>query len=164
MEHVAIFGIVVNLIIGFWAAFYAYQAYKSYAYPFLQSIVHYTVFCNLGIFVFLIYIYLNTNLPENHMQNRFPFFKDLGFMIATLCEIGMVTSMFRINVRFREKDISPQFKRWILTGIALLVLSYGIRTVLPHQSAFRRWLYLIQVEIYDNFIIFDDIHINIQLI
>lgn len=155
MEHVAVFGIFVNLILGIWVTIYAYQIYKSYTYSFLQPLVHYTFFYNLGIFSLLITVYLNINLPENYMQMRYPFFRDTSFLLITLFEIGMVTSMLRIYLGFKGKDISNQYKSWILIGVIILVLSYPVRIVLLNPGPFRRLLRVIQAEIYDNFIVLE---------
>ena len=155
MEHLVLFGIFINLIIGTWAVVYLYQKHKYYAVSFLQPIVHYTVFYNLGVLSLFIYFYLEINLPENLLQNGSPVYRDIGFLFISLFEIGLVYSMFRIYLRFRERELWPGVRKGVILAVVILILSYGVRVLLPQQSAFYKWLNVIHTGIWDNFMVFE---------
>lgn len=153
MEHLALFGIFINLLIGTWASVYLHQKHKYHGVSFLKPIVHYTIFYNLGVLSLLIYYYLEINLPEDLLENGFPVYRDVGFLFISIFEIGLVYSMFRIFLAFREKELSPRIKKGVMAAVAVLALSYGVRMLLPQHSASYRLLYNIQTEFWDSFMV-----------
>ena len=162
IEHAKIFISIISLMIGTWAVVYAFQMYKSYAFSFLKLIAHYTFLFNLGFLILLITKYIEINLSENFMSNVFPYYKDITELVITLVEIGLITLMLRIFLGFQEKDISPRFKGWVGAGVIILVLSYGIKMILPHASSSSRWFDIVQSAIFSNLIIleFPAVHVK----
>jgi len=146
---------MINLIIGTWAAVYANQMYKSYVSSFLQPIVLYTIMYNLGIFIFLIHLYLKTNLPENFLAEYLPISKDIDLLFVSLFQIGLVYSMLRIYLMFQGRDISSRGKNWVGAVVIVYVLSYGLKVLLSPQAAAYKYLHSFQDIIYENFIVFE---------
>lgn len=140
MEHIKILSAVFNLIIGTWAAVYAYHMYRTYAYPFLQPLVYHIVFYNILILFTLISKYFDINLPENFILNKFSLYEDLGFIFIYLSIIGMTYAMIMVVLRFRGKDILPRFKKWILAGSVILICGLIIKMVLPQKAMVYNWL------------------------
>ena len=155
LEHARIFISIISLMIGTWALVYAFQMYKSYAFSFLKFIVHYTCLFNLGFLILLITKYVEINLSENIVLNVFPHYKDITGLVLTLIEIVLITLMLRIFLGFQEKDILPRFKGWVGAGIIILVLSYGIKMILPHASPSSRWFDIVLSAIFSYLIILE---------
>ena len=130
MDHIVIFGFFFNVLIGVWAVLYIHNIYKTYTYAFLQPITHYTVFYNCGVLVLLILLYLHINLPENFSPDRSPVYMDIFNLLVSLLIIGMIYSMRRIDLGFRDKDVSSRIHRAIVAGSLLLVASYCIKFAL----------------------------------
>lgn len=152
IEHAKIFISIISLMIGTWAVMYAFQMYKSYAFSFLKFIAHYTLLFNLGFLILLITKYIEINLPENFMSNAY---KDITELVLTLVEIGFIILMLRILLGFQDKDISPRFKEWVGAGVVILILSYGVKIILPHAGSSSRWLDIVQSVIFNNLIILE---------
>lgn len=155
IEHAKIFISIISLMIGTWAVVYAFQMYKSYAFSFLKLIAHYTFLSNLGFLILLITKYIEINLSENFMSNVFPYYKDITELVIILIEIGLITLMLKILLVFQEKDISPRFKGWVGAAVIILILSYGIKMILPHASSSYRWFDIVQSAIFSNLIILE---------
>ncbi len=155
MEHLGLLGILVTLIVATWVVIYVYQIQKTYDYFFLKPLLHYCVFYDIAVFSFLITIYFTINFPKNYLQENFPISIELSYLFVALFEIGLVYSMFRVYLGLRDRDLSKRIKTWIFVGVFLLILSFGARmTILPKGSLFN-FLRSIQLNIYDNFLIFE---------
>ena len=140
MDHIVVFGFILNLIIGMWAVIYIHHVHKSYPYPFLQPMAYYTLLYNLGVLCLLVLLYLRINLPEYVRLNRSPISMDIVYLVVSLTIVGMIYSMRSIDLGFQEKEISPRLKVGIALGIAILVLSYFTKSSLPQESVSFGWL------------------------
>ena len=58
MDHLILLIMLFALILGTWAAVYAFQFYKIYGNSFLRFLVHYIFFLNLAVFLYLVSKYL----------------------------------------------------------------------------------------------------------
>ncbi|MBN1273631.1 MAG: helix-turn-helix transcriptional regulator [Candidatus Aminicenantes bacterium] len=154
MEHIGLLGVLINLIVALWVAFFIHQIRKNYTYPFLQPLVHYCVIYALLIFTGLIMLYGTFNLPEDSSLRNIPLLNEGTFLLVTLLEIGLVYSMFRVYLGFKDRDFSEWTKRWLGAGLVFFIISFGIKTVL-HQGSLKRMLNVFYKMVFDNFIVFE---------
>ncbi len=143
MEHIKILSAFVNLMIGTWAAVYAYHMNRTYAYPYLQPLVYHIIFYNILILFALVSRYLNINLPDNFILTRLSLYDDIGFLFIYLSIIGMTYAMIRVVLRFQGKDISPRLKKRIFVGTVIFISGLIIKMILPQQSLTYKWLDLV---------------------
>ena len=145
----------MTLIVATWIAIYVYQIQKAYDYLFLKSLFHYCVFYDIAVFSLLITLYFIINFPKNYLQDNIPVISELSYLFVALFEIGLVYSMFRMYLGLKDRDIPVKIKLWIFVGIALLVLSFGVRLILLPDGTLSTFLRSIQLSIYDNFIVLE---------
>lgn len=155
MEHFGLLVILITLIVATWAAIYVYQIQKTYDYLFLKPVFHYSVFYDIAIFSLMITVYVVINVPKNYFQDNFPFFLDLSYLFVALFEIGLVYSLFRIYLGFKDKEIPVKFRFWIFVGIGVFVLSFGVRLILLPEGSLSRFFRSIQFSIYNNFLVLE---------
>ena len=146
MVHIKILGTIFNLIIGTWAAVYAYHMFRTYAYPFLRPLIHHIVFYNILILFTLVSRYLDTNLPDDFTINRLSLYDDIGFIFIYLAVVGMTYAMIRIILGFRDKVIPAKWNKGIIFGTAILTIGILGIMIFPEKSPIHNWLYLF----YDN--------------
>lgn len=155
MEHLLIFGLIANLIVGTWAIIITRQTARDYLQLYLKSIFQYTVLYNFCILTILVALYSNLNLPKNFLQEHFPAGSEIMELLISLFFIGMVMTMLRIALGFRDKDLSSKARFWIAAVMVMLVLSYIFKFSFPNLKPSLRWLDWIHAEIWDNFLVLE---------
>ena len=140
MEHVKILNAFVNIVIGTWIIFYVYNVYKSYKYSFLLPLVYHVIFYNLLILILLITKYFSLNIPDSFLLKKFPGSEAIITLFYSVFLIGMTFSMFIVILRFFNKSISSNTKKWLITGFIILIVIYCIKIILPHQKDAFRWI------------------------
>ena len=155
MEHIGLLSILFTLIVATWIVIYVYQIQKSYNYLFLKPLFHYCVFYDIAVFGFLITVYFIINFPKNYLLDNFPVLFDLSYLFVALFEIGLVYSMFRVYLGLKDKDIPVKIKYWIFAGVALFVLSFGVRLIFLPEGNLQTIFRSIQLTIYDNFLVLE---------
>lgn len=110
MDHLILLIMLFALILGTWAAVYAFQFYKIYGNSFLRFLVHYIFFLNLAVFLYLVSKYLFINFPESLFTDPKSAFYTIVFLLATLVEIGLIHSYVFVAKRSRQlQQIKPIF-------------------------------------------------------
>ena len=155
MQHVAFFGLILNLIIGSWVTVYTYQIMKTYDSPFLRPLFLHTFFYNLSVLCLLLYIYFNINLPGNIIRDSMPILGEFGVFLVSLAEIGMVYSMHRISQGLRNKTQLQWGRIIIVSGVILYSLSNVFKYLLPHESSLFRFINVVAYEVFDNFLVLE---------
>jgi DNA-binding CsgD family transcriptional regulator len=140
MEHICIFAYFVCLVVGIFAAFYSFQLHKTYRYPFLSHFVNYIVVFNLVIFLYLVIKYASVNFPGPAIADYNSPFYTVMFLAASIGEIGLIYTFFRVCLGLLEKDIPKKANimfsaALILVGISCVV---GITTYMNTGS--NRWI------------------------
>lgn len=148
MEHLLIFFNVIILIVGALAAFYIYQAYKTYRFPFLQPFMHCIIFYNLLLLTNLAFQYLQINLLAHFLSYKTSVYHDIFDPFITLFFIGLAYSLFRVVLGFKEKSISPRFNRRFAVGMIILMLTYALRLILFYRGTSPIWLFIIHVSVF----------------
>jgi DNA-binding CsgD family transcriptional regulator len=151
MEHVGIFGIIVNLILATWCALYVAQAKRTYRHPVLAPLLLYSICYLLLVFFFLVYLYLTLNLST---QEAPQILLDSGFLGICLLELLMVYTMLSIYRRFFDKKVSKGIAMGFWLGLALFTASYGLKFTLPPEGL-RAVLHRFHYAVFDNVIILD---------
>ena len=163
MEHVGLFGILANLIVALWVAIFVYQNHKSYNDPFLLPFFHYSVFYSVLVFVGLVALYVELNLQRNLQNVKLPLLQDVSFLLVSFLEIGLVYSMFRVFMGFKGKDLSKPIKKWLTVGLAVFVLTYGLKIFLP-QGSILSFLNIFHGNVFDNMLLFEIVVLILILI
>jgi DNA-binding CsgD family transcriptional regulator len=164
MEHIGLFGILIDLIVAVWVANYVYQTQRTYNYRFLKPLFQYCVIYTCAVLIGLVILYVNLNLQESLFQEKFSILKDLGFLIVSLFEIGLVYSMFQAYLGFKDRDVSRRFQNWVVLGLTAFVLSYGLKIVLPAESALFRGLDIFHGNVFDNIALFEILFLILILV
>lgn len=164
MGHIGLFGILIVLVVATWVAYYVRQHQQSYDYAFLKPLFHYSILYAFTVMLGLIVLYVRVNLPADFLEDKLVGFQEFIFLAVSLFEIGLICSMFRVYLGFKDKDIPRRGKNWIFAGTAFLIISYGIKMVLPSGSSLSRWLDIFHYGIYDNVVIIEIIVLIAMLI
>jgi DNA-binding CsgD family transcriptional regulator len=136
MDHLLILFDAVTLFVGALAAVYAHQMYRSTGRPYLKSLVHYIIFFNFAVLVFLVTRYLWTNLfgPDKPTAHLFLALVSLSIFVAGA---GRAYTFLKITCGFEDKDLSPLVKRLFILGILVFGAGYlvGWRLYIETGSA-----------------------------
>ena len=108
MEHVRISLSILTLMLGPWAAFYAWQIAKSYGYSFLKPIVYFIVFYNLVILIDLTAIYSCINLLRDCLFYRSTAYaKILGPLSSFFFFLMVFDFLFSISYDISNRQSLP---------------------------------------------------------
>jgi DNA-binding CsgD family transcriptional regulator len=160
MEHIGIFGIIVNLVLATWCAVYIAQTKKTIEHRILSPMLLYSVCYILLVFFLLVYLYWTLNLSAEAVPKLL---YDLGLMGVCVSEILMVYAMLRIFLSFHGKDLSrgPSIIFW--TALFLFVGSFGLK-FLVSSGKLKPLLISIHYFVFDNVIIFEIVILVLLLI
>jgi DNA-binding CsgD family transcriptional regulator len=114
------------LILGTWAAVYAFQFYRIYGNSFLRFLVRYVIFLNLAVFLFLITKYLYLNFPESMFTDPQSVFYTIVFLVATLVEIGLIHSFVCVVTGLKAVENSNTLNRLFIATLVLV----GVNTII----------------------------------
>jgi DNA-binding CsgD family transcriptional regulator len=128
------------LIIGTWAAVYAFQFYKIYGNPFLRFLVRYILFLNLAVLLYLVTKYLYINFPESLFTDPKSTFYTIVFLIATLVEVGLIYSYVYVVLGLKGVKNSIIINRFFATGLVLVGVSTIIGITTFMNTASNTWI------------------------
>ena len=151
MEHVGVFGIIVNLVLATWCAVYIGQTRKISRHPVLPPLLLYSICYILLVFLFLIWLYFTLNLKEQLLP---PILQDGGVVCIAALEMMMVAAMFSIYRSFQGKRISRNLVRIFWLWQTLFLLSFGVRIFLSPGWG-KRALRAFHFEVFDNVILLE---------
>ncbi len=121
MDHVKLFVVLGNLLVGAATSAYLYQAYKRYATPPLKPIVYHVVFYNLLVMLLFVDKYYEVNIGggvfsvPDHLRHT------SVILLVYLFVIGFSYASLAIYLGFMEKKIAPVHVRRIAVATILLV-------------------------------------------
>jgi len=140
MEHICIFAYFVCLVVGIFAAFYSFQLHKTYRYPFLRHFVNYIVVFNLVIFLYLVIKYANVNFPGPAIADYNSPFYTVMFLAASIGEIGLIYTFFRVCLGLLEKDIPKKANIMFSAALILVGISCVIGITTYMNTGSNRWI------------------------
>lgn len=155
LQHIKLFGLVINTMIGTWIIIYIYQTYKTYSYSFLKWLAYYTILFNLLFVGLAIYFYSILNLPENFIQTNISIYKDLLDLFLSLIVIFWLYAILTVILHFFDKKIPKKINiAIIIIGIVLLI-GYILKILLPVNEVYFCWLIFTRNYIIENIIILE---------
>jgi DNA-binding CsgD family transcriptional regulator len=140
MDHLILLIMLFALILGTWAAVYAFQFYKIYGNSFLRFLVRYILFLNLAVFLYLVTKYLYLNFPESIFTDPKSTFYTIVFLIATLVEIGLIHSYVCVILGLKGVENSNLFNRFIIGGLILVGINYVIGITTYMNTGSNTWI------------------------
>jgi len=140
MAHVRLLLMASAMLVGVWASAIAYQRARTYAYRFLRPIADYTIIFNLGIVSLFFARYLSVNLPGQFFREHGATVRDLADLVISVLVVGLLASMLRIVLGFRDKELPLLVRRCILVALAVIVIAYAGRMAVPDASRFLNWI------------------------
>ncbi len=155
MPHVKLLSLALALLTGVWVSAIAHQRAQSYAYRFLRPIADYTVIFNVGMLSLFFARYLDVNLPGQFFKEHAAAFRNLADLAISVLVVGLLVSMLRIVLGFRDKDLPLLARRCILGALAVIVAAYGARLATPATGGFLGWIDPLRRYILENAIILE---------
>lgn len=140
MDHLILLIILFALILGTWAAVYAFQFYKVYGNPFLRFLVRYILFLNLAVFLYLVTKYLFVNFPDSIFTDPKSGFYTIVFLIATLVEIGLIYSFVCVVLGLKGLENSNNLNRFFTLGLILVGIGYIIGITTYMNTGSNTWI------------------------
>jgi len=138
MNHIIIFFLGLNLIVGTGVFLYAYQVYRKYCHKYLKALLYYILFFNIMIFVAFIHEYLLINLFNsdfsNMLQNPVIIFLALLILVVFSTEFGITYSLNRIVTYIKGKEVS----RWVNVLFILWVAVFGAASLFGMFITFQK--------------------------
>jgi DNA-binding CsgD family transcriptional regulator len=140
MDHLILLIMLFALILGTWAAVYAFQFYKIYGNAFLRFLVRYILFLNLAVFLYLVTKYLYLNFAESLFTDPKSAFYTIVFLIATLVEIGLIHSYVYVVLGLKGVENSNLFNRLMIGGLILVGINYIIGITTYMNTGSNTWI------------------------
>lgn len=132
MEHIFILIHILTLTMGIWSIFYSNQMAKTYGYPFLRAYNQFIIFYNLMVVSSLTSRYIFTNLLDQ--SNKPLFYQWISYALHFFIVLVMTYTFLKVTLGLRGKSISSPLKGWLVTGLILFGLSYGIGVTVYIQT------------------------------
>ena len=145
-EHLKLFSVIVNLVIGTSITVVVLQKAKSYGYEFLKPLSAHIILFNTGLMTLFILKYLDLNLPQPPVDSRPSLGSDAIGLIVYILIMAMAYAMLRIVRGFQKKPLSRRLNASILFGSIVFLLGYSIKFVLSAGTLY----YKIHYHIYEN--------------
>lgn len=140
MLHLILLIMLFALILGTWAAVYAFQFYKIYGNTFLRFLVRYIFFLNLAVLLFLITKYLYLNFPESIFTDPKSVFYTIVFLIATIVEIGLIHSYVSVVLGLKGIENSNKINQLFIAGLILIAVSYIVGITTYMNTGSNTWI------------------------
>ena len=139
MDHLYLFGIVINLITGTGVIVYFFQIARSFPYPFLKPMAWHLILFNIALAILLLYEYFEVNVQGFAESPQITLYHDLGYLLACCLLNGIVFVMARIYSTFLYSKFSLFFVYAFVAGFVLIIASYIFKEVTVNQSAKSSW-------------------------
>lgn len=143
MQHLQIFFLILNLIIGTGIILYIYQVYKKLKKRYILNLMYYSISFNILVFVDLNYKYLMSNIFDNNFS-EIPLLIIL-FLITLifLAEYGITYYLNLVVIGLNNRKISNKirylFIAWVSFFASASILGILIYYVYDNES----WFYVI---------------------
>lgn len=124
IDHVKLFIVMGNLIIGAGLAMYIFQAYRRHSFPPLKPIFFHVIFTNLLVLVLLTVKYYDVNIGEEVLRIPDTVDSVTRSFLLYLFFIGFSYSSLGAYLAFLDKSMSSIARRRI--GVATVLLLAGI--------------------------------------
>jgi DNA-binding CsgD family transcriptional regulator len=138
--HVLIFTCVVNLVVGAWVAFTIRLKLVTLRVPVLRCLLHYVVFFNVSIFVFLVMKYVLTNLLAEEASAAPSAWLVVAFWAGFCVEIGLSFTLVQVAYASRERRLPPLVPRCFTIAAGFFGVGFVVGTTTLVQGGDLRWL------------------------
>ena len=132
MEHINIFLIFFNLIVGVGTAIYSFQLYKTHRLPYLKYLFNYIICYNLIVIVDLSFKYILINMYNNDLSGMSRYLISSLLITIILAEFLTVTTLYYFLAGLGN------YKRSGKTTI--LLASWGVSFGIAHIYSF--WIFI----------------------
>jgi DNA-binding CsgD family transcriptional regulator len=139
MQHIAILGYIIILMVGSWAAFTTLQMYRRFGMPLLKSLFFYLIVFNVSIFLYLTGRYAWLNLVSRGSIVADPTLELVLRVSILITEIGLAYTMVRTAVELRGRIRLQRLNRAFAAATGGFAVVYLIGSSLKTDSG---WLVL----------------------
>jgi len=146
IDHLKLLGLLINLFIGAGVAFYVLHKAKSTSAPFLKPLVFHIVLLNAAVWLLFLNRYSALNLPSQWPMAGWAGLSDIWIVLIYTIYGGMVFAIMRIVSCILGRATPPLLTRFTLAGMAVLILGYGVKWLVPE----RGFWWKVHYEVYDN--------------
>ncbi|MBU8891140.1 MAG: helix-turn-helix transcriptional regulator [Bacteroidales bacterium] len=154
LEHLKIFGLIINLIVGSVISLYIFQIYKTNKYTYIKALGFYTLLFNLAYLILLFYSYLSINLPNDVFKQSLSKYDFLNEFFVSVFAICLLLFAYQIYLGFIGKAFSTN-ARWIFVCVLIfLFASYILRFVIANKNSFL-WLDFLFKYIFENLLLLE---------
>jgi DNA-binding CsgD family transcriptional regulator len=137
--HLLVLAILIDLLVGTWAAIVTWQRYQRHGVSQLRHLFHYVVSFNVMVFGYLVAQYAFTNLiGENPMA--FPRHVLVMSVGVYLIEVALSWTALRLGWDLRHREFPTNLRRGFVALATIFGLSYVVGITLLVQSGGLRWL------------------------
>jgi DNA-binding CsgD family transcriptional regulator len=155
IEHLKIFITVLSILVGVAVVAAINQYRKRYPYAFLLPLLYYMVFYVLLFSGLFISKYFEINLATGmNLANR-KLLENIGTLLLTLIELGLLLTMLGIARQFFEKQIPVLVSRGTIIFAAIIILSYLLKMGFGNYVKFYQMLNRLHSILWNNLIVLE---------
>ncbi len=123
MNHVYIFALIINLIVGSYVFLFIHQIYKKNKENYLGSLKSFTIFFNILILAYFLSKYTSTNVLIGSSTNSYRVIRSIIIFVFFISEFSIGFFLYKTICFFKEKPISKTIIGiYIFYGIIFSVL------------------------------------------
>ncbi len=134
IDHLKLFVIMSNILIGAIVAAYIAIARRRYALPSLRPLFFQVIFYNLLVLLLFTTKYYDINIGEEIFRIPEHLSYSVSYFLVYLFIIGFSYSALGIWVAFLEKKISKRVRRLLVLLAALFLIGPLLEPLLPRES------------------------------
>ncbi len=132
VDHLKLLVGFICLLIGAGVSVYLYLIYKRSNHSYIQSIFQYSIYQLLLFIGFLISRYFEFNIAETELVSDITTYKNIGALIITLLQLGMIYFLIITYIFLIDKDIPRLLNRFSIFIVVVLVISYVTKLILAN--------------------------------
>ncbi len=133
-DHVKLFIVMCNLLIGAALAAYIFQAYRRYAHPVLRPVFYHVICINLLVLLLFATKYYDLNIGAEVFEISDESRNMLTVFLLYFFFIGFSCASLGIYLAFMGKKVTRALKRWVAASIAVLVAGIFLEPLFAEGS------------------------------
>jgi DNA-binding CsgD family transcriptional regulator len=134
-----VFVVLANLLLGTWVVFSAFQASRTFRYPYLKWFAYYCLAKLFFISHTFIWRYITVNVNPDAIENINRTLENVNDLVFSLVALASFVLMFRTVLGLRDSDFTRPI-RWLIYGaVSLVVIGYSARILWPWGERAFAW-------------------------
>ena len=134
IDHLKLFSVIFNVIIGSGILIYAFQMYRRYQYPFLKYLTIHIALSNLGLLVLFIAKYIELNVETTPSSLVAEILSVFGYLLADILIISLGLFSIKIVLNLFERNFPTKLNRIIILGLIVFIACFFTKYLIPAEG------------------------------